>query len=244
MTDKTNVQWSADHIRLSLFSSEAWSAETKSIFHQAFSIDPEAITDKPLTRESSGVGTWNGFRLTVEKSLTRVDFIVQEAPTGSNEPTPLIRDAKSKLPMFSGAVGKWAASQAQSVIRIAVGGHFLLASHSTEDSYKKLNDLIKVINVDVDRFKEFKFQVNLPIPSSAAPDITINRLTTWSAVSLRAVLVGFDTPQFVDGQHFVSSFLDINTNGDRNYPFSRDLIEKVTEELTANCLSILDEGIS
>lgn len=244
MTDVMGTTWSADHLRVSLFTSDVWSVPAESIFSGAFGAEPETITNKPAASESSAAGTWNEMRLEVKRAFNRIDFILQAVPTEALGPMPMIQDAVAVLPKFSSLVAKWASTQAQGVVRIALGCNAFLQSQNVEDSYVKLKDLIKVISIDVDRFKEFRFQVNLPKSSSVAPEIVVNRLSHWASVALRAALIGVDAPHYFDDKHYVSCSLDVNTDGERTEPINSALVEKLTEELSLTCSDILDAGIS
>ncbi len=243
MTVEMDNTWSADHLRVSLFSNVVWSTPAEDIFSSVFGNQPETITNRPAANEASAVGSWNGLSLEVKRAFNRIDFVVQ-AVSSETEPMPLIKDIKLVLPKFSSRIAKWGSTQPQGVVRIALGCNALLLSQSIEDSYVKLRDLIKVIDVDVGRFKEFRFQVNLPKTSSVSPDITINRLSNWASIALRAALLGIEAPQFLDEKHYVSCSLDVNTDGERTLPITRDLVEKLTEELSLICIDTLDAGIS
>jgi hypothetical protein len=236
--------WSADHLRVSLFASDVWPAPAEDIFSGVFGATPETIANRPAANESSAVGVWEGLRLEVKRTFNRIDFIVQDVPSEAQGPMPLIKDVKSILPKFSSLIAKWASTPSKGVIRIALGCNAFLLSESVENSYVKLKGLIKVIDVDVARFKEFRFQVNLPKTSSVSPDITINRLSNWASIAMRAALIGIEAPRFFDDKHYVSCSLDVNTDGGRTQPINVDLVEKLTEELSLMCAEILDVGIS
>jgi hypothetical protein len=239
-----DTTWSADHLRVSFFASDVWPVSAESIFFDAFASEPETITSKPSALESSAVGVWDGLRLEVKRTFTRVDFVLQAIPTEEAGPMPMIQDVKAILPKFSSLVAKWASIQPQGVVRIALGYNAFLLSKNVDDSYVKLRNLIKVIDIDVARFKEFRFQVNLPQPSTIAPDIVVNRLSNWASVAIRAALIGVDAPRYFDDKHYVSCSLDVNTDGERIEPINNYLVESLTEELSLICSNILDVGIS
>ena len=244
MTNVMDTTWSADHLRVSFFASDVWPVSAESIFFDAFASEPETITSKPSALESSAVGVWDGLRLEVKRTFTRVDFVLQAIPTEEAGPMPMIQDVKAILPKFSSLVAKWASIQPQGVVRIALGYNAFLLSKNVDDSYVKLRNLIKVIDIDVARFKEFRFQVNLPQPSTIAPDIVVNRLSNWASVAIRAALIGVDAPRYFDDKHYVSCSLDVNTDGERIEPINNYLVESLTEELSLICSNILDVGIS
>lgn len=239
-----NTMWSADHLRVSLFASDVWSATAESIFADAFCAEPEIITNKPAALESSAVGSWNDLRLEVKRSFNRVDVILQAAPTEAAGPMPMIQDAMVVLPKLSVSVAKWAAVQNQGVVRIALGCNAFLRAQSIEDSYVKLKKLIKVIDIDATRFKEFRFQVNLPKHSSVSPEIVVNRLSNWASIAFRASLIGVETPRYFDEKYYVSCSLDVNTDSERIQPINSELVENLTAELAITCADILNAGIS
>lgn len=244
MTDAMDTTWSADHLRASLFTSDVWTAPVESIFSGAFGVEPETITNKPAASESSAIGVWNGFRLEVKRTFNRIDFILQAIPSEAAGPMPLIHDATSVLPKFSSLIAKWASNQAQGVIRVALGCNAFLAAENVEAGYIKLKELIKVIDIDVNRFREFRFQVNLPFSSSVSEETTINRLSNWGVIGLRAALIGVEAPRYFDDKHYVSCSMDVNTNAERTQPISIDLLEKLIEELSLTCSTVLEAGIS
>lgn len=243
MTDKISTSWSADHIRLSLFGSEGWSASIETVFSEIFGGVPESITNKPSINESSALGVWNDLKLEVKRTFNRIDFIIQQ-PSLDGVPLPLIKDVQTVIPIFTSLISKWAALQGQEVVRIALGCNAYLLSSNIKDSYLKLRDLVKVISVDVERFKEFRFQVNLPISSTASNDIIINRLSNWAAIILRSGLIMPAGTQTFNEDYYVSCTLDVNTDGERTEPITRELIEKISNELSSNCVDILIKGIS
>jgi hypothetical protein len=243
VTDEMDNNWSADHIRVSLFSNVVWSTPAEDIFFNVFGSSPETITNKPAANEISAVGNWDGLRLEVKRAFNRIDFVIQAVPS-ETEPMPLIKDVKLVLPKFSSRIAIWGSTQPRGVVRIALGCNALLLSQNIEDSYVKLKGLIKVIDIDVGRFREFRFQVNLPKTSSVSPDITINRLSNWASIAIRAAVLGIDAPKFLDDKIYVSCSLDVNTDGERTQPITGDLVEKLTEELSLICIDALDVGIS
>lgn len=242
MTHESITSWSADHLRVSLFSVGVWSASSETIFNDVFAVAPESVTSRPASVEMSAVGTWEGSRLEIKRTFNRIDFILQAIPSELS-PIALIPDVQLILPKFSAAVAKWASSQSQGIVRIAVGCGAFFPASGLIDSYVKLRELVKVINVDVERFREFRFQVNLPITSEVLHDLRINRLTNWASVAFRAGLIGADNAHFFDEKFYCTCGLDVNTDADRAESFSVDIIEKLSQELCAVNLDVLAYGI-
>jgi hypothetical protein len=238
-----STSWSADHIRISLFANEIWSAPVETVYSEVFGEVPESTTNKPFVNEFSAFGVWNGLRLEVKHTFNRIDFILQELPS-ETAPMPLIKDIQTVIPIFSSLVSTWAASQAQGVVRIALGCNAFLLSSDVKDSYTKLQNLVKVISVDVERFKEFRFQVNLPISSTVSNEIIINRLSSWASIALRVGLISAENPRFFDEKHYVACTLDVNTDSERTIPIAKNLIEKLSNELSSICVDTLHKGIS
>jgi hypothetical protein len=243
VTDGISIKWSADHLRASLFSNALWPISADVIFSEVFGYPPETTIKKAASNEVSATGNWEGLIIEVKSAFNRLDFTVTSTPSES-EPLPFIKEVQPTLMKLTSTISKWASSQPQELVRIAIGCNAFLQAQNVEDSYSKLKSLIQVIEVDVDRFKEFRFQVNLPITSSISNDISINRLSHWSSIGLRAALIGIDSPNYFNETHYVSCSLDVNTSAERTYPINRESIEKLTEELSQTCIEILETGIS
>lgn len=243
MTEDTNNTWHADHLRISLFSDDNWRTSAEDIFLTIFGSAPETIINKTIASEYSAIGNWDEFKVETKTAFNRIDFIIQAMPS-STEPLPLIEDVQNTLPKFTTLIASWIFSQSQNVNRIAIGCNGFLPSTNLDDSYVKMKNLIQVINIDTNRFRDFNFQVNLPKTSSISPDISINRLSRWAPIALRATFLGINTNQLGDEMHYVSCSLDVNTDGERTNPIAKDLVEKLIEELSKICIDTLTIGIS
>lgn len=243
----TNLQsatdWSADHLRVSLFSDVAWAEPSDAIFTGAFDGTPESVTNRPIANESSASGSWSGARLEIKKAFNRIDIILQATPVEAS-PIALLNDVGNLLPHFVGTVSRWAVAQSQGINRLAVGTRGFLPAIDVRDSYIKVRDLVKVINIDVDRFKEFSFQVNLPVQSSSVQNVQINRLSNWASLIFRAGLIGSENSRYLDEKYFVTCGLDINTEAERVEPYAQEDLEPLLSELNRTALQILVDGIS
>lgn len=245
MTDEKNTTWSADHLRVSLFANVVWAATADQVFLGAFGLPPETVTNKIASHESSAVGIWEGLQLEVKRTFNRLDFIVQVVPSETLGPAPFIEDIKSLLPKFSAVIAKWAVNAPSGVIRLALGCNAFFPTSSNADNYAKLKELVKVIVIDVSKFKEFKFQVNLPITSKSCPGLIVNRLSNWSSLSMRGGFIGgAEAPRFFEDAYYVSCSLDVNTDAGRSEPIDHSSVEKLTDELAQICEQILYEGIA
>ena len=237
------TDWSADHLRISLFSDVIWAGSPEEIFTGAFNCAPESVTSRSIANEITAVGQWNGTRLEIKKAFNRVDIILQALPVESF-PIVFLNDLGSLFPHFVGSVSNWVGYQSQTINRLAVGTRGFLPAADVRDSYIKLRDLVKVINIDVDRFKEFTFQVNLPVDSTSVEKVRVNRLSTWASLAFRAGLINQANSHYFCENYFANCDLDINTEADRVKPFNREDLFPLLGELNKIALEILKDGIA
>lgn len=234
--------WKADHLRVSLFSNLAWDTSLAKVFADVFGVDPESTSQKPSSGEATAAGNWSPGRVEIKQTINRIDCILQPLPPNSPE-MPLLLDIGVLLPQFSSLLGKWAMGQQQEVVRIALGCGALLEAEDVRSSYLKLRELVRVIDVDVERFRDMQFQVNLPIQSRVFPELILNRLTRWSAVKVQAGLItGGATQPFLARQFSVCA-IDFSTDGDRTIPLPNMEIGPLLEELSVEAVEILDGGL-
>lgn len=242
MTIGMIASWKADHLRYSLFGERPWDVSPEKIFADVFSVAPDTTSQQLAAGKSMASGNWSAGRIEVHRTINRLDCFLRPTPAPQFE-MPLLSSLGTLLPEFTALLANWTMQQSQEVVRIALGCGGLLAAESVEDSYRKLREMIRVISVDAERFRDFQFQVNLRTKSKNDVDLLLNRITNWSAVQFQATLSGAGIPQTVQTMHFCACAIDVNTDGDRTTPLNKNTIRPVVEELCQEALGILDEGI-
>lgn len=244
MVKSASSEWRADHLRISLFSDIAWGSEAAQIFQSIFSIEPVETSRKPAIGVSSASGSANDGRLTVTRTINRVDVVIQ--PEGeSSVPTPMLDNVEFRLNQLRELVSRWATVQQQAIVRIAVGGRIFLPTADIVESYKKLKELVQVIQIDVERFREMQFQVNLARKSTVIPDLNINRLTVWGSVVVATGLIeGAAISRPMLDQTYCTCTIDMNTTQTVTVPFQTNEVVALLSEVCSEAIAVLHGGIS
>lgn len=238
------TSWRADHFRVSLFSGVNWDFEPKAVFASVFGIQPESTGQKASLGESSAVGSWDSLRVEVKRTLNRVDFIVQPVPDQLQVvQLPTLSDLGELLPKFTSIVGQWIAGQAQEITRLAIGCGALLPTENNAQSYLRLKELIRVIEIDAARFRDMQFQVNLPVKATAVPELLVNRISSWAAIEFHFKLMAPTAEQPAVTSYFSTCSIDVNTDAARVVAFDPSVLPLVLGELCQKAIEILDNGI-
>lgn len=241
MTNVSLQQWKADHIRATAFSPMVWPSSPEDVLRGAFGVLPEETASKPAAGEYSCVSTWNGFRIEVKKQLNRLDVVIQALPDNTN-PVNFFDGIRDTLNVFIDAISKWIKCNAKEVSRLAVGLNGFLPVSSAEEGYFALKDYVRVIQVDPHRFRDFRFQVNLPQTSKVCGALTVNRLTIWSCMVIRGGFLGEINKVFGES-HYCMCAIDVNTDAEANVRIEIDKVDGVFVELSEAALEILNRGI-
>lgn len=233
--------WKADHLRISLFSDKFWNVDPAIIFTEIFALVPETSSNTRATGEAVAVGVWSSNRVEVRRTINRIDCILLPTPTSQPE-LPLLSDVASLLPVFTSKLSDWAQNQTQEVVRIALGCGGILEVADITEGYKKLRDLVRVIKIDVDRFRDFSFQVNLSTQSKGQQELLLNRLTTWAVVQAQLGIIGGPSTA-VQNRSLCTCVIDINTDANRTIPLEKSGIKKLLDEICQEAIHLLDQGI-
>ena len=74
-------------------------------------------------------------------------------------------------------------------MRLAYGGTLLLPSPDLERAYQGLSKLLPHLAIDPRTARDFLYRVNRRRTSESLPDWEVNRISTWSVVSVSSILV-------------------------------------------------------
>lgn len=236
------AEWKADHLRVSLFSNKPWDVAPEAIFAGVFANAPEATSQKLSAGEATASGNWSSGRVEIKRTINRIDCILQP-PLPTQPELPLLSAIDALLPQFASVLAEWATNQSQDVVRIALGCNGLMSVTDVNEGYRKLHDMVRVINVDAERFRDMQFQVNLPAQSKSDQELLLNRLTTWSAIQVQAGIFSPGAVQAVENRHYCVCSIDINTDGDRTTPLFKSGIGVLIAEMCQEAIVILDQGI-
>ena len=205
----------------------------------------DQVVNQPMAGMASAKGSLGeDALLEITKNFNRIDFVLRP----KKESTPflsLFGEVAERFGTFCKAIIAWAHSQEQQVVRVAVGADDYLLTDGPRGPYEIMKDMIRVINIDADRFSDFNFQVNLKCVSEVIPSLEINRLSNWSALMVKYQYSSSVVSPSIEGgnNYYCRCLLDINTDAARVDPIERADLGGVTLELVSIALGILDSGI-
>jgi hypothetical protein len=130
--------------------------------------------------------------------------------------------------------------------RIALGSISLIIHDNRPSAYRQLTTFLHHVQIDIDNSTDFSYQINRPIESTVQSDLTINRLSKWSAPTLFGI--GFlvrQKPQVIEqaNSHAATRLeLDINTSQYRQNPLPKEQLVPLLQELSHLADQIATEG--
>jgi hypothetical protein len=236
--------WRADHLRVSLFSGANWEFEPSAVFAGVFGIQPESTSQKAPLGESSAVGSWDSLRVEVKRTLNRVDFIVQPVPDPQQvAQLTTLSNVGELFPKFTSIVGQWIAAQTQEITRLAIGCGALLPTDDVAQSYLKLKQLIRVVEIDAERFRDMQFQVNLPVKATTVPELLLNRISSWASIGVHVKLMTPIAEHLAATSYFTTCSIDVNTDAAQTVALEASLLPLLLGELCQKAIEILENGI-
>ncbi len=232
------VEWLAEHLRVSLFSNAAvqvaeedWCAITK---------EKEAEARQAIAGGRVFSGRFETGLLNFSAAYNRIDIVLAS-------PLPTEMPAEAQF----ASIGRWATMRDRffevthswiehskfPMVRIAFGAALNYPTPSRIAAYDILRQKITTVKIDPDRMHELLYRVNWPIQSNIIRDLTINRITSWSAI--RIVYANFQPsapvpattiPQ-LDG---VRLEIDNSTDVNRTQPFPKNQLVPILKELISH----------
>ena len=243
MNNLQKSSWSADHLRVSLFSTQIWAIPSDELFQFITETPPDTVTSRPASHEMSSTGVWQSMLFEVKRSVNRLDFIIQATPQ-EGATIALFENVNDVLTILTKKISDWIGTQEQGINRIAIGWNAYKSEENAKEAYCTLKDFVKILTIEDNKFKDFNLQVNIPVASSSIPEITINRLTNAAVILVRSELVGLENSnKFFDEKFFFTCRLDINTSAERIENIPINSIGGLIAELCESANNILVNGI-
>ena len=241
------VDWLAEHLRFSLFLKDAASIKEADWCILTKTEEADARLNIPGGRVFSGA--FETGVLNLSGAFNRIDVVY--APNPSSEPP--------SEPQFH-SVGPWLANRDRlldlmiewvthldlPIIRIAFGSVLFCETPDRETSYKILADLIPSVRINAAQMQEFLFRVNRPTNSKIIQDLTINRITSWSAILISQAQFSptGGTELSANNLHGVRVELDNSTDATNSSSFTKVQISALLDELVSLASETALEGDS
>ena len=239
------LEWSAETLRLSLFSSNVVKLTADDWKKVTGRDEPEA--EQKVVGRHAMSGPFLGGQLSLSAAGSRFDCVL--AASAPVEPIPLTYAPTfghwpEVCKEFVAATEAWVGNIGVPIIRMAVGTVLLAPQPNLEDAYRSLLGMLKSLKGDPARMRDLLFRVNWPVSSTCVDGLTINRLTTWAVIRLQfQVVVGAKV--LVDSapaSEFVRLEIDHNTEDSRTQPFDQNLLVPIYGELNNLALENVEKG--
>ena len=152
------------------------------------------------------------------------------------------------LGLVYGAIRSWL-PPAVEIKRMAVGGSIVLPRENIADSVSFINEHAEGVSVPSGA-TDLTFRVNRPRPSSFAPHLVINRLSTWSTVAfvrshlkLKVSTGGLIAPPSINSRFGCQFEFDVNTPARFEGTFSPDELVGLVDELKVYAEELATENV-
>lgn len=240
MTPVELSDWKAEHVRLSLFSADAWPGDAQTIFKNVVDAEPESIVHKPAAGESSATGVLDGVSLEVRHAFNRVDMflkpVVPEVPQ-----FPLLQNIDAHLRVLIERASIIFENN-NNIIRVALGANALLEVSGPAEAYSRVSEFTD-LRVKYETHRDLNFQVNTPQQSSVCQELDINRLTIWNCPTI-GVLIPDASGDLSSRAVFTGCLSDMNTDGRRKIPIASIHLKSLFNELLLQMASVYRNGIA
>jgi hypothetical protein len=153
---------------------------------------PETRVSKPQVGLSQETGTLEGRTLVLSVQPGRVDWLLNPGPSQlEGSEISSIGEVTSALNIFVPQMLRWLET-APPITRLAYGATLLEPVGDTSAGYNRLAELLPAVHIDPKASSDFLYQINRPRKSTSnIENLSVNRLSAWSVVSLRKFSISF-----------------------------------------------------
>lgn len=233
-------EWSADHLRLTLFPSDPVGDATD-WWKLVGGSDPLTVVNTPRTGGSKasgpvsvkGISPETDLTLTVERGRVEWRLSVKQMPLLLPD---LLGPFVDVTEPFLKILEAWF-DAAPPVKRLAFGAVCLHQVPSKEAGYNELDAFLSAVKVESGA-RDFLYQINRPIKSEVS-ELEINRLMKWNVQ--HAQFLSVDASGVTETSEWLGTRLelDINTDAANTNPFSA---KTMLDELRQHAFAIAEKG--
>jgi hypothetical protein len=241
------VEWSAETLRVSLFSSNVVGL-TRDDWKKVSGKDAPENEQKVVGRHTMS-GPFLEGQLSLSAIGSRFDCILAASPPADPIPEAYIPNVghwPDVSKEFVATTEAWVDGIGAPIVRMAVGIVLLAPQPGVEDANRSLLGMVKSLKGDPARMRDILFRVNWPVNSMIVNGLTINRLTTWTVARIQfQIVVGTGPNVTVDagpGSDFVRLEIDHNTDAGRTQPFDQKRLVPLYNELTNLAMENAEKG--
>lgn len=238
--------WQAANLRLTAFTDSTLKISEPTWWEEIVGHPPEAKVQRALIRQETGPFEKGMLALSIQSGRVDWNFNPPEATQDTLENLPLIGPFTECLDSFSKITQAWlSGNSCPAVKRLAFGGILWSPVKDKRSGYKSLQSFLPFVTIDTEHSSDFLYQINRPRNSQGEiPNLTINRLSKWSVVTLRLVGLAVATQQEVASHEgtYCSLELDISTSMSLSNPLPQDKLTELFKELADIGKEISEQG--
>jgi hypothetical protein len=242
------IEWLAEHLRVSLFSSAAVQITEED--WRAVTGQSEAETRQAIVGGRVFSGRYDSGVLNLSGANSRIDIVLAPlvATDLAAEPQfPSVGPWEVMHEKFLKFTHTWIESTKFPIIRIAFGA---VLNHPTAErnaAYDLLKGMVTTVRVDPDRMRELSYRVNWRTESSVVRGMTINRITNWSAVLIVVSHIPLQpppsvAPSSIPSLHGARLEIDNSTDAARTEPFQPKQLIPILKELISYASETAQKG--
>lgn len=239
MAESNRDEWQVENLRLSVFLVDAINPTEIRPWESLFGNAPDELRIQQQQQLVTEEGPFLNGRLRVEARNNRFDWRFFPDPKNLPYELPVLGPYADLESRFRDLMLKWLPS-CPPVHRVAYGGVLLLPTEGLPDAYRKLNDLLPVVEIDPENTQDLTYRINRRRNSRCGIEgLKVNRLSTWSAVQILDAVIdipvsGHRPPkmtQLPNPRSLCRLELDINTTPEFVGRFDKDLVPQIFIEL-------------
>jgi hypothetical protein len=238
------VSWEAEGVRFSAFPPPSVVFELRPLWEQLVGRPPDEVQERPQQGVRNEFGSFNAGHLFITQQLSRIDFIFGVHPNvaAANADLPSVGNLDKAADAHREVVTTWL-SVAPSLGRIAYAPTAINKVKSIEDAYALLRQLLPRLPID-EGVRNMFWQINRPRRSKILRELTINRVSKWSALSMQIMQIQSESGKVLSNvessSHCSKVELDIYT--EPFTPIPAESLSPLFEELVSTAYEILADG--
>lgn len=243
--------WSAEHIRLTLFPARDFRAPDPNWWRMLVGRDPQAKT----VQQGIGIQETGPINehctLTLDLGANRIDLLMSPVVQPTENPTafPTFDSCPQAFDAFRD-LGARLLPHLTDIRRMAIGGVMIAPVADKVAGYRELVPLLPSVRLDPATSSDFSYSINRHATSpQACPDLHVNRLSIWGVASLAGIRiqidgsnVGVTMNQSGSGVSALRLQFDVNTDAERRDNLPNDRLEPLFGELLGFARNIVERG--
>lgn len=237
------TSWLAPQLRLSVFSDQQVSLSDSD--WSVLTGISEAENRSTIPGGRVFFGTALGAMTIAQFQGTRADIILRSGEAGPPDIDPYLGLADA-LKQFVPATERWLRQLRLPIKRIAFGATLLFPVETVEAGYHELSSLLRSVKISPG-MRDLLYRCNWRRTSKEFPDVELNRLTTWTILTVmgRGIQLAGGQVRVIDEgneMQFVQLEVDHNTAVESSDAFNIERAGPIYDELVGLALENTQQG--